>query len=80
MKTYRCKRGIEAMRWTDTDEDRELFAAWFEQHGAVFATRGPEVTLPERGAAAAGAWILYADDEFLTMTDALFTGTYEEIP
>jgi hypothetical protein len=78
MKTYRCKHNVEAMRWTDTDEDREKFAAWFERHGAVFETRGAEVVLPEQGTVAVGEWILYSDGEFLAMEDEIFTDTYEE--
>jgi len=80
MKTYRCKHAVEAMRWTDTDENREAFAAWFESRGAVFATRGPEVALPEGGAVSEGEWILYSDGEFLAMEDELFRADYEEVP
>ena len=79
MKTYRCKHAVEAMRWTDTDADREAFAAWFDRHGAVFETRGPEVVLPEQGTVSIGEWILYSDDEFLAMEHDLFTGDYEEV-
>jgi hypothetical protein len=86
MKTYRAKCGVEAMRWTDTDKNREAFAAWFEKHDAVFETRGPVVVLPvERllgggnDTASEGDWILYVDDEFNAMSDARFHATYEEI-
>ncbi len=80
MKIYRCKHAVEAMRWTDTDANREAFAAWFEKHGAVFETRGPVVVLPEEGTVVEGEWILYSDGEFIAMEDELFTGDYEEIP
>lgn len=80
MKTYRCKHAVEAMQWIDTDENREAFAAWFEKHGAMFETRGPEVVLPEEGTVKEGEWILYSDGEFLAMEDELFRGDYEEVP
>jgi hypothetical protein len=80
VKTYRCKHSVEAMHWTDTDEDRERFAAWFERHGYVFETHGSKITLPEQGSAPVGTWILYtANDEFLMMADAQFTATYAEV-
>lgn len=86
MKTYRCKHTVEAIRWTDTDEDRERFAAWFEQHGAVFETRGPIALLPDvitRGdgdhdRVVPGEWIVWMDDEFIAMEDELFVDQYEE--
>jgi hypothetical protein len=83
MKTYRRKHDpVEALRWTDTDENRELFAAWFEKHGTVFETRGPVAVLPEGEEASEGAWIIYDDhdEEFIAMDDARFMDTYEEVP
>ena len=80
MKTYRCKHAVEAMRWTDTDENREAFATWFEKHGAVFETRGPVVVLPEEGTVSEGEWILYSDNEFIAMEGELFSDDYEEVP
>lgn len=80
MKTYRCKHAVEAMHWTDTDENREAFATWFEKHGAMFETRGPVVVLPEEGTVSEGEWILYSDGEFIAMEDELFIGDYEESP
>lgn len=77
---YRCKHAVEAMRWTDTDQMREQFAAWFEKHDKVFETRGPVVVLPEEGTASEGAWILYSDGEFIAMEDDLFRDDYEEVP
>lgn len=81
MKTYRCKHAVEAMRWIDTDDNREAFAAWFEKHGKLFETRGSEVVMPEEdtGTAAEGEWILYSDGEFIAMEHDLFTDDYEEI-
>ena len=87
MKTYRCKHAVEAMRWTDTDENREAFAAWFEKHDAVFETRGPIALLPDlitRGgcdtaSVEPGEWILFSDGEFIAMEDEMFTAEYEEI-
>ena len=80
MKTYRCKHAVEAMRWTDTDANREAFTTWFDKHDALFATRGPVVVLPEEGTVAEGEWILYSDGEFIAMENEMFTDTYEEIP
>ena len=79
MKTYRCKHAVEAMRWTDTDDSRETFAAWFEKHDAVFETRGPVVVLPEYGdAVPEGEWILYSHGEFIAMEDEMFHDAYDE--
>lgn len=90
MKTYRCKHAVEAMRWTDTDADREAFSAWFEKHGCVFETRGPIALLPEIGLdptpestanhVQPGEWILFSDGEFIAMEDEMFWDTYEETP
>lgn len=80
MKTYRCKHAVEAMRWTDTEANREAFATWFDKHDTMFETRGPVVTLPEGGTVSEGEWILYSDGEFITMEDELFTDDYEEVP
>ena len=84
MKTYRYRHAIEALRWTDTDANREAFATWFEKHDAVFETRGPEVVLPEGDVAAEGDWILFSDvtrrGEFATMTDEEFRVSFAEIP
>ena len=92
MKTYRCKRVIEALRWTDTDDDRELFSAWFERHGVMFETLGPIVRLPQKRDESdvvydvfildvkPGDWIVWVDDEFVPMGDREFLDVYEEIP
>ena len=85
---YRCKHTVEAMRWTDTDENREVFAAWFEKHDAVFETRGSIALLPDlitradgdHNRVEPGEWILYSDGEFLAMTDEEFSDYYEEVP
>lgn len=87
MKTYRCKHAVEAMRWTDTDEDREAFSEWFDKHGAVFETRGPIALLPDADPSPdgnhnhvqPGEWILFSDGEFIALEDELFTGDYEEV-
>jgi hypothetical protein len=80
VKTYRSKLAIEAMRWTDTDANREVFAAWFEKHGALFETRGSEVVLPDfDDVAVEGTWIVFALGQFIVMEDEAFADCYEEI-
>ena len=81
MKSYRCKHAVEAMCWTDTDENREAFATWFEKHDAVFETRGPIACLPDgnHSHVAPGEWIVWMDGEFVAMEDELFTDAYEEV-
>lgn len=91
MKTYRCKHAIEAMRWTDTDANREAFADWFDKHDVMFVTRGPLVVLPglrrsadadEENLVAEGDWIVWHDGpfpDFVAMTDEAFTVAYEEV-
>lgn len=83
-KTYRSKLLVEALRWTDTAENRAQFAEWFDQHDVMFETRGPQVLLPDRednvrALVSVGDWIVYAHDEFIAMSDPLFT-TYEKVP
>ena len=81
MKNYRSKHAVEAMRWTDTAANREAFTAWFEKHGALFETRGSEVTLPDfDGFAVEGAWIVRSLGDFIVMQDEEFTDCYEEVP
>ena len=79
MKTYRCKHAVEAMRWFDTDESREIFAAWFESHGQVFETQGPIACLSNGDHADPGLWIVYSDGEFLMMDEEMFRDQYEEV-
>lgn len=81
MKTYRCKQAVEALRWTDTDANRETFAAWFEKHGFMFETRGAVVVSLWSGTASEGDWILYFDDDdhFVPMSDTKFREAYEEV-
>lgn len=87
MKTYRCKHGVEAMRWTDTAEDRERFSTWFASHGALFETRGPIALLPDivtRGDSDhdrvdPGEWIVWMDGEFTALTHEAFVEQYEEV-
>jgi hypothetical protein len=72
---------VEAARWTDTHENREVFADWFEQHDAIFETRGPVVVLPEgHGQVQEGEWILFSDDDWLVLSATEFRGTCDEIP
>jgi len=90
VKQYRCKHAVEAMRWTDTDADREAFSEWFEKHDAVFETRGPIALLPTlqtRGSGdetcdtydvKVGEWIVFSDNEFIAMEDWQFHDMYEE--
>lgn len=87
VKAYRSKRPVEARRWTDTDEDREVFAEWFENHGVMFETRGPIVILPdadldpgdEHNLVQPGEWVVWSDGFFFTLKDQQFTTDYEEI-
>lgn len=86
MKTYRLKRPeqpVEALRWTDTAENRVLFAAWFDRHDWIFELRGHEVVLdPEAGVRVPqGAWVVYMDDgcDFVAMTDHVFQDKYVEV-
>jgi hypothetical protein len=86
VRTYRCRAVIEALRWTDTDENREQFAAWFERHDAMFETRGAEIALPaqEAGLQAlvpVGDWIVYDEDDgtFVGISHDSFTLLYEEL-
>lgn len=86
VKTYRCRTVIEALRWTDTDDNREQFAAWFERHDVMFETRGAEVVLPAHEASLqalipVGDWILYDadDDAFVAISHESFTALYEEL-
>jgi hypothetical protein len=61
---------------------------WFENHDAVFETRGSIAILPDlitrddgdTNRVEPGEWIIFSDGEFIAMDDELFTDTYEEIP
>jgi hypothetical protein len=69
------------LRWTNTDENREQFAAWFDRHGAMFETRGTEIVLPEqeadlRALITVGDWILCTGGDFVAVSDQLFTNLY----
>jgi hypothetical protein len=82
VKVYRSKRLVEALRWTNTDENREQFAAWFDRHDAMFETRGTEIVLLEQEAGlraliTVGDWILCTDGDFVAMSDQLFTNLYD---
>ena len=79
MHTYRCKHKVEAMRWTDTDEDREAFYQWFDRHECVFETRGPVIVLPDDlGTADKGDWVLWSDGEIIVMDDEAFRDGYDD--
>jgi hypothetical protein len=73
---YRCNHTVEAMRWIDTDLNRELIADWFDKYDCMFETRGLVVCLPEGGEVREGDWILHSDDEFITMDDECFSDSY----
>lgn len=74
---YRCKHTVEAMRWTDTDENRELFAAWLERHDVMFETKGSTIMLAECGHVEPDEWLVYMDGEFVAMEDEAFADQYE---
>lgn len=87
LKTYRSKHPVEALRWTDTDENREQFTEWFDRHDAMFETYGAELVLPDPRdgmlhRVSVGYWIIRDPDrdEFIAMADPLFIATYEETP
>ena len=84
---FRCKHAVEAMRWIDTDANRELFTDWFEREDRMFVTRGPVVVLPDTGSIGdgfsiggdvpEGQWIVLMDGEFVAMDDEIFHESYE---
>lgn len=74
---YHCKHKVEAMRWIDTDENREKFYDWFHVHDVLFQTHGPEIVMPEGDRIPEGEWVLWSHDEFITMDDESFTECYE---
>lgn len=78
-RIYRCRHGVEAMRWYDTNALREAFAAWFDRHEQMFSTKGPLVALPEGGFVKEGEWILWSDSEMIAMNDDQFVAEYEPV-
>lgn len=81
MTLYRCKHAVEAMRWTDTHDDRVAFAVWFEKHDLMFETRGPDVMAPGHKYAVLalpGEWVLWSHGEFIAMDDESFRAEYEQ--
>jgi len=84
---YRPKGPVEAVRWEDTDECREIMARWFEKYGDVFETDGP-VALIETGPEFddfvrlddGDGWVVRIGDGWTVMTDDVFTSCYEELP
>lgn len=81
MKRYRCIHKVEAAQWSDTDQNRERFADWFDLHGFMFETRGPDIVLPDdRGEVQPGEWVIFSGGEFLAMDAEQFHDTYAEVP
>jgi hypothetical protein len=78
MKTYRCKDNVEALRWSDTATNREVFAAWFDEHGAMFDTHGPIALLPSGVEVFDGDWVLFSADTFFAIKDGPFRRDYAE--
>jgi len=77
MNTYQRTKTVEAGRWIDTDDCRGVFAAWFDSHGEMFATRGPVVILPDGTEVVEGGWILLDDEgEFVVLGDDRFRERY----
>lgn len=79
MKMYRCAHVVEAARWTDTPENREILASWFERHDAIFETRGSVVVLPELVPVTEGEWIIWDGADFLVMDDEQFRDSFAEV-
>jgi hypothetical protein len=76
---YRCKHVVEALPWFDTDDNRERFAAWFESHDHVFATRGSIAVLPTGDPVGEGEWVVRSHDEFIAMDYLTFDETYTRV-
>lgn len=88
---YRCRHTVEAVRWVDTPECREVMARWFESHGDEFVTRGSTGVLPcgdDEQNVEVGEWILYMtsheqlpkfdeDSNWIVMDDEMFRDEYE---
>lgn len=79
---------VEALQWHDTDAIRVQMARWFDEHDAVFETRGhvveidPEVTFPLNvGRALPGDWIVWRSSlGAFTIVDLMhFAATYEPV-
>ncbi len=83
MKLYRSKHAVEAMQWTDTDENREAFAAWFEHHDEEFSTIGCVVEMPDNSNhwyAMPTNWIVRVYDiGWRVLADEQFRAEYEEV-
>jgi hypothetical protein len=82
-RVYRPKGQVEAVRWVDTPECREAMARWFEKHGDVFVTNGPVAIIPtdehDEVRLDVGGWVVHNGDDWVAMTDDVFTSCYEEI-
>ncbi len=84
-KRYRPKGRVEAVRWVDTPECREVMARWFEKHGDMFVTYGSVANIPteehdEVRLDSGDGWVVRNGDEWVVMTDDVFTSCYEEVP
>lgn len=79
---YRCRYTIEAVRWVDTPECREVMARWFESHGDEFVTRGSTGVLPrgdDEQNVEVGEWVLRMDSNWVVMDDEMFRDEYEMV-
>ncbi len=82
-KVYRPREPVEAVRWVDTPECREVMARWFDKHGDMFVTYGPVAIIPTEEHEVrldVGGWVIRIGDEWVAMTDDVFTWCYEEAP
>jgi hypothetical protein len=86
-KTY-CPKAyrhtlVEAVRWEDTPECREIMSRWFEKHGDVFLTNGPVAIIwteeHDHVRLDVGDWVIHNGNDWVAMTDDVFTSCYEEI-
>lgn len=75
---YRDNRIFEAAQWWDTDENREMFSRWFDEHDEVFSTLGHTVVLPDGEQAKESDWImLWPNGEFFAVPAEEFAGWAE---
>jgi hypothetical protein len=65
MPKFYVKHEVEARQWLDTDEKREEFAQWFDEHDCVFETRGPMAAMGcyMTVYAEPGDWVVLTDDD-----------------
>lgn len=77
VQLHRPREATEAMQWKDTAENRELFAAWFEDHDITFETHGSLVCLPHGDKAIEGDWIVRTDEGFAKYAEGFFERMFE---